>query len=93
VVQLLTPAGIDRALASPASLVPLPASDRLLVADRGNKRIVVFSPDGTFRQQLVSPTITADLRAIAIDEPGGLLYILVGGALYRTQLPSPPPQP
>jgi serine/threonine protein phosphatase PrpC len=93
VVQPLTPAGIDRALASPASLVPLPASGRLLVADRGNKRIVVFSPDGTFRQQLVSPTITADLRAIAIDEPGGLLYILVGGALYRTQLPSPPPQP
>ncbi len=87
--QPLSQAGIDRPLASPASIVWLPASNRLLVADRGNSRIVVFSPDGTFRQQLVSPTFT-DLRAIAVDETGGLLYILVGGALYRTPLPPPP---
>ncbi len=87
--QPLSQAGIDRPLASPASIVFLPASNRLLVADRGNSRIVVFSPDGTFRQQLVSPTFS-DLRAVAADETGGLLYILVGGALYRTPLPPPP---
>jgi len=88
-VQTLSQAGIDLPLLSPASLVPLPASDRLFVADRGNKRIVVLSPDGTFRQQLRSPTFT-DLRSIAVDEPNGLLYILVGGALYRTPLPPSP---
>jgi hypothetical protein len=86
--QPLSQAGIDRELASPASLVFLPASNRLLLADRGNARIVAFSPDGVFRQQWVSPTFT-DLRAIAVDEPGGLVYILVGGALYRTPLPPP----
>jgi hypothetical protein len=47
------------------------------------------SSDGTFLQQLVSPTFT-DLRAIAVDKVGGLLYVLVGGALYRTELPPAP---
>jgi hypothetical protein len=88
-VQPFSQAGIDRALSSPASLVPLPSLDMVLVADRGNSRIVVFSPDGTFRQQLVSPSFT-DLRAIAADEANQLLYILVGGALYRTPLPPLP---
>ena len=82
-------AGIDRALASPASPVFLPASQRLLVADRGNKRIVVFSPEGTFLQQFASPAFN-DLRAIAVDEANGLLYVLDGSALYRTQLPAAP---
>ena len=88
--QLLPLSGIDQPLNSPASVVPLPASRRVLVADRGNKRIVVFSPEGTFRQQFKSSAFN-DLRAIAVDEPNNLLYILVGGALYRTALPPPPP--
>jgi len=86
--QPLSQAGIDRRLVSPASVVFLPASNRLLVADRGNARIVSLSPQGVFLQQWVSPTFT-DLRAIAVDEPGALVYILVGGALYRTPLPPP----
>jgi hypothetical protein len=86
--QPLSQAGIDRALVSPGSVAFLPASNRLLVADRGNSRIVAFSPQGVFLQQWASPTFT-DLRAIAVDEPGGLVYILVGGALYRTPLPPP----
>ena len=88
-LQQFTQAGIDRPLSAPGSLVPLPNTNRLLVADRGNNRIVVFSLDGTFLQQWTSPTF-ADMRAIAVDEPNGLLYVLVGGALYRTTLPSPP---
>ncbi len=90
VEEAFSQAGIDQALASPTSPVPLPSSGRLLVADRGNDRIVVFSSDGTFLQQWVSPTTFTDLRAIAVDEANGNLYILVGGALYRTSLPSPP---
>ena len=86
-------AGIDRALVAPASLAPLPASGRLLVADRGNKRIVVLSTEGAFLQQWVSPASFTDLRGIAVDEANELLYILVGGALYRTPLPPPPAAP
>ena len=88
-----TQAGIDEPLASPASLIPLSGSDHVLVADRGNKRIVVFSSDGVFRQQWVSPAAFTDLRAIAVDEPNNLLYILAGTALYRTPLPPPLPEP
>lgn len=80
-------AGISTAVVSPASIVSLPALDRVLVVDKGGERIVAFSSEGTFRKQLVSATFS-DLRAIAVDEANGLLYMLVGGALYRTPLPS-----
>ena len=89
VARPFTQAGIDLFLSSPASLVAVPTAGMLLVADRGNARIAVFSPDGTFLQQLVSPSFT-DLRALAVDEPNGLLYILSGGRLYRTPLPPLP---
>jgi len=79
-------AGIDLPLLSPASLVTLPASGRLMVADRGNKRLVSLSADGTFLRQMVSPRFT-DLRALAVDEPATLLYVLVGDSLYRAALP------
>ena len=79
-------AGIDQALLSPASLVTLPTSGRLMVADRGNKRLVALSADGTFLRQMVSPQFT-DLRALAADEPAALLYVLVGDSLYRAALP------
>jgi len=86
-----TQAGIPDPLSSPASLVPAPDLGMLLLADTGNSRIVVFTPDGTYLQQLVSPSFT-DLRSIALDEPNELLYILVGGILYRTPLPPLPPE-
>ena len=89
VARPFTQAGIDLFLSSPASLVAVPTAGMLLVADRGNARIAVFSADGTFLQQLVSPSFT-DLRALAVDEPNGLLYILSGGRLYRTPLPPLP---
>jgi hypothetical protein len=82
-------AGIDTPLSSPGSLVPLTSLSVVAAADRGNSRIVEFGADGSFKQQLVSATFT-DLRAIAIDEQAQLLYILVGGALYRTPLPPLP---
>ena len=85
--EVLSLAGIDKPLMAPASLVPLSAQGVLLVADRGQDRIVVLSLDGKFVQQWVSPTFT-DLRSIAVDEANGLLYILVGSALYRTPLPT-----
>ena len=86
-----TQAGVPDPLSSPASLLPAPNLGVLLIADTGNSRIVVFTPDGTYLQQFVSPSFT-DLRSIALDEPNELLYILVGGILYRTPLPPPPPE-
>ena len=90
VEEAFSQAGIDLPLNSPASPAPLPASDRLLVADRGNERIVVFSLTGDFLQQWVSATTFTDLRAIAADGDRRLLYILDGAALSQTQLLPPP---
>lgn len=79
-------AGIDRPLAQPASLSVLPGSNRLLVADRGNKRIVLASADGEFLKQIVSPSFT-DLRAVAVDEGTNTLYVLNGDALLKAPFP------
>jgi len=89
VAQPFSQAGIDRPMSSAGSIIPLSNLGMVLVADRGNARVLVFSPDGAFKQQLVSPKFT-DLRAIAVDEQAQLLYILNGSALYRTPLPTLP---
>lgn len=77
-------AGIDVALVSPASPVILPESGRLMVMDRGNKRLVLFSSDGDFLRQLTSPTLV-DLRGVAVD--WGTVYVLVADSLYKATLP------
>jgi serine/threonine protein phosphatase PrpC len=79
-------AGIDRPLLSPASLSVLPGSNRLIVADRGNKRIVVASAEGEFLRQIVSMSFT-DLRAVAVDEGEGILYVLNGDTLLQAPFP------
>jgi hypothetical protein len=79
-------AGIDRPLVSPASLAVLPGSNRIVVADRGNKRIVVASADGVFLRQIVSPSFT-DLRGVAVDEGTGTLYVLNGDAVIHAPFP------
>jgi hypothetical protein len=87
--------GIDRPLASPASLLPL-ADGSLLVADSGNKRIVLFTPDGRFQRQYVSNQLL-DPRSVAVDEVAARLYVLNGDSLFAADLPSastpsnPPP--
>jgi hypothetical protein len=79
-------AGIDRPLMEPAALTVLPGSNRLVVADRANKRIVVASAEGAFLRQIVSPAFT-DLRAAAVDEGTGTLYVLNGDVLMRAAFP------
>ena len=80
-------AGIDRSLLSPASLTA-DGKGGLLVADRGNKRLVSLSAGGEFQAQFVSRTFT-DLRSADVDAGAGLLYVLVGDSLYSTEMPSP----
>lgn len=79
-------AGIDTPLVSPASISVLPGSNRIVVADRGNKRIVVVSAEGAFLRQIVSPAFT-DLRAVSVDEGKGLLYVLNGDTLLQAGFP------
>jgi hypothetical protein len=79
-------AGIDRPLMEPAALSVLPGSGRLVVADRGNKRIVIASPEGAFLRQIVSPAFT-DLRAAAVDEGTNTLYVLNGDTLLKAPFP------
>jgi DNA-binding beta-propeller fold protein YncE len=79
-------AGIDRPLMEPATLSVLPGSNRLVVADRGNKRIVVASAEGAFLRQIVSPDFT-DLRAVAVDEGTNTLYVLNGDTLLKAPFP------
>jgi hypothetical protein len=79
--------GIDRPLLTPASLSVLPGSNRIVVADRGNKRIVVTAADGTFLRQIVSPATFTDLRAAMVDEGTSTLYVLNGDSLLKAPFP------
>ena len=78
-------AGIDRPAQTPTSVALLAAHDELLIADSGNKRVVVASKDGVFLRQLVSNDFT-DLRAIGVDPAGGQLYTVVGDTLLTAPL-------
>lgn len=79
-------AGIDTPMVSPGSISVLPGSNRIVVADRGNKRIIVAAPNGAFLKQLVSPAFT-DLRSVSVDEGKGILYVLNGDTLLRAPFP------
>jgi hypothetical protein len=81
--------GIDKPLVSPASMLPL-AGGGLLVADRGNKRLVLFAADGRFQQQYVSAQLT-NPQAVAVDEAAGKLYVLNGDSLFVADLPGSTP--
>jgi serine/threonine protein phosphatase PrpC len=79
-------AGIDMPLVSPAALSVLPGSNRLVVADRGNKRVVLASPEGAFLRQIVSPAFT-DLRSVSVDEGKNIIYVLNGDTLMKAAFP------
>ncbi len=79
-------AGIDKPLMSPASLSVLPGSNRIVVADRANKRIVIASAEGVFLRQIVSSQFT-DLRAAYVDEGTNTIYVLNGDTLMRASAP------
>jgi hypothetical protein len=77
--------GIDRPLISPRSIAVLPAEGIVVVADTGNKRVVVAATGGAFRRQYVSNAFT-DLRAVAADPLAGQLYVVVGDALLTAPM-------
>jgi len=77
--------GIDRPIETPIAAALLDAAEEILIADSGNKRIVVASRDGVFRRQLVSNDFT-DLRAIGVDPAGAGLFVVVGDTLLTAPL-------
>jgi hypothetical protein len=79
-------AGIDRPLMAAAALTVLPGSNRVVVSDNGNQRIVIATADGEFLRQIVSSTFT-DLRAASVDEATNTLYVLNGNTLLRAPFP------
>jgi len=79
-------AGIDTPLVAPSSISVLPGSGRIVVADRGNKRIILASPEGVFLRQLVSPSFT-DIRAVSVDEGTHTMYVLNGDVLLKAAFP------
>jgi hypothetical protein len=79
-------AGIDRPLMSAAALSVLPGSNRILVSDNGNQRIVLATAEGEFLRQLVSPSFT-DLRSASVDEGTNTLYVLNGNTVLKAPFP------
>ncbi len=77
--------GIDRPIETPTAAALLEAAEEILIADSGNKRIVVADKDGVFRRQLVSNEFT-DLRAIGVDPAGAGLFVVVGDTLLTAPL-------
>ncbi len=82
----LSLSGIDRPLSAPSTLIAVPNSDQLYIADSGNKRIVVANRDGVFVKQLVSNSLT-DVKAVAVDGTTNQLYVVVGDALLSSAIP------
>ena len=69
--------GIDRPLNTPVGLAANAAGDRLYIADRGGRRVVVADPSGPFLRQYTHPDFT-DLRGITLAPGGDLIYVLTG---------------
>jgi hypothetical protein len=79
-------AGIDTPMVAPASISVLPGTGRIVVADTGNKRIIVASNDGRFLRQIASAAFT-DLRAVSVDEGTNTMYILNGDTVLKATFP------
>jgi len=57
------------------------------IADRGNERIVVLGPDGSFQSQLRAEPSLKSLEALAVNQAEGRLYVLAAGKVYAGALP------
>jgi hypothetical protein len=79
------PDGFDQAIA--LTVDPGGNSGFIYVADRGNDRVVVLRPDGSFHAQYRAESNFDELEALAVDESGRRLFVISGGRLYSAPLP------
>ncbi len=77
---------VDPPLTSISSIWTHPDIDRLVLADRDGKRLIVLRKDGT----LVAQILSEDFRgptAIVGDEKNSKLYVVDGNRLFQVNLP------
>ncbi|MBI4299859.1 MAG: hypothetical protein HY677_01895, partial [Chloroflexi bacterium] len=78
--------GLTQPLVNPRRIMVGRRSQRVYVVDSGQRRIVVFSPDGAFFRQFTDDTLDS-LQDAAIDEAGSKVYLVTQSGLYEANLP------
>ncbi len=86
VEETWAPVAVDPELDNAVSIWTAAETDRVVVADRKNKRIVVFRKDGRLVGQLTSPKWDGP-SFVAGDEKTKKLYILDSNRVYQLDLP------
>jgi hypothetical protein len=80
--------GVPGDLAEVAGFAVDPHGDgTVYVADGGNDRIVVLSPDGHFQSQFRTDPPMTSLEALAVSQASSRLYVLAAGQVYAAPLP------
>ena len=85
--QPLTLQGLDREPLAPASLTIGRSSGMLYLADRGNNRVLIFSPDGALSRQIAADQL-AGLRGVAVDEARSQIIYALPTRLITSPLPA-----
>lgn len=80
------PVEIDPALDNAVSIWTTPDTDRVVIADQKNKRIVIFRKDGRLVAQLVSPSWNGP-SFVSGNDKDKKLYIIDSNRLYKVDLP------
>ncbi len=80
------PRGIDPPLASISGLWASPDSDRIVILDRINKRVVVVNKEGQLITQYTSPAFD-DLRGVTVDASKKKIFVINNARLFQLDLP------
>lgn len=80
------PVTVDPALDNAVAVWTTPDTDRVVVADQKNNRIVVFRKDGRLVGQLVSPKWNGP-SFVTGDDEAKTLYVLDSNRIYKLDLP------
>lgn len=78
--------GIDPILTNVTALWASADSDRIIVLDRVDKRIVVLTKDGQLVSQITSPAFN-DLRDVTVDATAKKIFVSNGGKVFQVALP------
>ena len=80
--------GIPGGLREVAGFAVDPDGDgSVYIADRGENRIIVLNPNGTFRAQLRGDPALTSLEALAVNQGRRRIWVLAEGRIYRATLP------
>lgn len=83
----LTLQGLDREPLAPASLTIGQSSGMLYLTDRGNNRVLIFSPDGALSRQIAAEQL-AGLRGVAVEEARSQIIYALPTRLIASPLPA-----